>query len=146
MKYIGVIVPLPLVGTFTYAVPEEWESQVRVGVRVIVPFGKKKLYTAIVAVLHTHKPEAAYEFKEIICILDPQPILRFPQLKFWDWISAYYQAYLGDVFQAAIPSGLKLQSETLICINPDFEAETILSDKEQRILDALSDGNTLSVN
>lgn len=146
MKYIAVIVPLPLVGTFTYAVPDEWESQVRVGVRVVVPFGKKKLYTAIIAVVHTHKPEAVYEIKEIICILDPQPILRFPQLKFWDWISTYYQAYLGDVFQAAIPSGLKLESETLIRINPDYEAETILSDKEQKILDALSDGNALSVN
>lgn len=146
MKYIAVIVPLPLVGTFTYAVPDEWETQVRVGVRVVVPFGKKKLYTAIIAVVHTHKPEAVYEFKEIICILDPQPILRFPQLKFWDWISSYYQAYLGDVFQAAIPAGLKLESETLIRINPDYEAETILSEKEQKILDALSDGNALSVN
>lgn len=145
MKYIDVIVPLPLVGTFTYSVPDEWADNVRIGMRVVVPFGKKKMYTAIVYLIHTHKPEPVYEIKEVICLLDQQPILKYPQLKFWDWISSYYQAYPGDVYQAAIPAGLKLESETLICINPDFEAENILPDKEQKILDALSDGKPVNV-
>ncbi len=145
MKYIDVIVPLPLGGTFTYSVPDEWADAVRIGMRVVVPFGKKKMYTAIVSILHTHKPELLYEVKDVICLLDNQPVLRYPQLKFWEWIGAYYQAYPGDVYQAAVPAGLKLESETLVCINPDFEAEHILSEKEQRILDALSDGKPVNV-
>ena len=145
MKYIDVIVPLPLGGTFTYSVPDEWADAVRIGMRVVVPFGKKKMYTAIVSIIHTHKPELLYEVKDVICLLDHQPVLRYPQLKFWEWVGAYYQAYPGDVYQAAVPAGLKLESETRVCINPDFEAEHILSEKEQRILDALSDGKPVNV-
>ncbi len=145
MKYIDVIVPLPLSGTFTYSVPDEWADAVRIGMRVVVPFGKKKMYTAIVSIIHTHKPELLYEVKDVICLLDNQPVLRYPQLKFWEWVGAYYQAYPGDVYQAAVPAGLKLESETRVCINPDFEAEHILSGKEQRILDALSDGKPVNV-
>ena len=91
MKFVDVIVPLPLRGTFTYEVPAEWEDDVRIGMRVVVPFGKKKLYTAIICLIHTHRPEL-YDTKEIICLLDAQPVLRRPQLKFWEWISAYYQS------------------------------------------------------
>jgi len=145
MKYIDVIVPLLLGGNFTYSVPDEWADAVRIGMRVVVPFGKKKMYTAIVSLIHSHKPELLYEMKEIICLLDNQPVLRYPQLKFWDWIGTYYQAFPGDVYQAAVPSGLKLESETQVYINPDFEALTLLSDKEQRILDALSDGKPVNV-
>ena len=78
-------------------------------------------------------------------MLDNEPILRHPQLKFWDWVSSYYQAFLGDVYQAAVPAGLKLESETQVRINPDYEAETLLSEKEQKLLDALSDGKTSTV-
>ncbi len=145
MKYVDVIVPLPLAGKFTYLVPDDWDENVRVGMRVVVPFGKKKMYTAIICLIHTQKPQL-YEAKEILCLLDNEPILRFPQMKFWEWVSSYYQAYLGDVYQAAIPAGLKLESETLVCINPDFEAEKILNDKEQSILDALSEGKPMHVN
>jgi primosomal protein N' (replication factor Y) len=145
MKYIDVILPLPLKASFTYAVPVDWSEQIRIGMRVVVPFGKKKMYTAIVSIIHTHKPELPYEIKDIICLLDAEPILRYPQLKFWEWISSYYMACMGDVYQAAVPAGMKLESETLVCINPDFEAEAVLSDKEQRILDALSDGRPSTV-
>jgi primosomal protein N' (replication factor Y) len=145
MKYIDVILPLPLKASFTYAVPVDWSEQIRIGMRVVVPFGKKKMYTAIVSIIHTHKPELPYEIKEIICLLDAEPILRYPQLKFWEWISSYYMACMGDVYQAAVPAGMKLESETLVCINPDFEAEAVLNDKEQRILDALSDGRPCTV-
>lgn len=145
MKYIDVILPLPLGGTFTFSVPDEWDEKVRIGMRVVVPFGKKKMYTAIVSIVHTHKPDLLYEIKEIICILDESPVLRYPQLKFWDWMGAYYQAYQGDIFQAAVPTGLKIESETQVCINPDFETEYKLTDKEIRILDALSDGKAVNV-
>ncbi len=145
MKYIDVILPLPLKASFTYSVSLEWAEQIRIGMRVVVPFGKKKMYTAIVSLLHTHKPDLPYEVKEIICLLDFQPVLRYPQLKFWEWISSYYMACMGDVYQAAVPAGLKLESETLVCVNPDYEAETVLTDKEQRVLDALSDGKPTTV-
>ena len=144
MKYVDVILPLPLANTFTYSVPDEWADQVRIGMRVVVPFGKKKMYTAVVFLVHTVMP-TIYEAKEILGLLDSEPILRRPQMKFWEWISSYYQAFLGDVYQAAVPAGLKLESETRVCINPDFETEKALNDRESKILDALSDGKTISV-
>ena len=144
MKYVDVIVPLPLGSTFTYSIPDEWAESVRIGMRVVVPFGKKKMYTAIVSLIHSNEP-LLYEAKEIICLLDEEPILRRPQMKFWEWISNYYQAYIGDVYQAAVPAGLKLQSETQVRINTDYEADAPLSEKEYKILDALSDGKIQSV-
>ena len=144
MKYIDVILPLPLANTFTYSVPDEWADSVRIGMRVIVPFGKTKMYTGIIALIHTHAPEV-YQAKDIICLLDAAPIVRHPQMKFWEWISGYYQAFLGDVFQAAVPAGLKLESETLVCINPDYEAPAPLSAREMKVLDALSEGKPMPV-
>ena len=144
MKYIDVIVPLPLDNTFTYIVPDEWVNQVSLGMRVVVPFGKNKMYTAIVCLIHSNKPEL-YEAKEIICLLDPYPILRHPQLKFWNWMSSYYQAYIGEVYQAAIPSGLKLESETLVRVRPDFDGEMTLTANEQKIIDVLADGQIHSI-
>lgn len=143
-KYVDVILPLPLAATFTYVVPDEWTDAVRIGMRVIVPFGKKKMYTGIISLVHTVTP-TVYEAKEIVCLLDEKPVLRRPQMKFWEWISAYYQAYIGDVYQAAVPAGLKLESETRVCINPDFEADAILSDKEERVLMALADGKPVTI-
>lgn len=145
MLYIEVILPLPLGNSFTYIVPDELESKTRIGMRVIVPFGKTKMYTAIISLIHTQQPELPYEPKEIIEFLDEKPILRHPQLKFWEWISAYYMAYLGNVYQAAVPSGLKLESETLVRINMNYESDVTLSDKELLMLDALSDGKVQSV-
>jgi primosomal protein N' (replication factor Y) len=144
MKYVDVILPLPLANTFTYSVPDEWADRVRIGMRVVVPFGKKKMYTAVVYLIHSVKP-TVYDAKDIVCLLDNLPILRHPQMKFWEWIASYYQAFLGDVYQAAVPAGLKLESETRVCINPDYEAESLLSEKEQKVLDALSDGKPTTV-
>jgi primosomal protein N' (replication factor Y) len=144
MKYVDVILPLPLANTYTYSVPEEWAEQVRMGMRVVVPFGKKKMYTAVIYLVHSITP-TIYEAKDILFLLDDEPVLRRPQMKFWEWISSYYQASLGDVYQAAVPSGLKLESETQVRINPDYEAETFLSEKEQKVLDALSDGKVISI-
>lgn len=143
-KFVDVILPLPIGNTFTYSVPDEWADQARIGMRVVVQFGKKKMYTGVIQLVHS-VPPSVYKAKEIICLLDNEPILRRPQMKFWEWISSYYQAYLGEVYQAAVPAGLKLQSETQVCINPDFEAETHLSEKESKLLDALSDGKTIFV-
>ena len=144
MKYVDVILPLPLANTFTYSVPDEWADRVRIGMRVVVPFGKKKMYTAVVNLVHMVMP-TVYEAKDILCLLDEEPILRRPQMKFWEWISSYYQAFLGDVYQAAVPAGLKLESETRVCINPEFEAETVLTEKEEKVLMALSEGKPVTI-
>ena len=144
MKYVDVILPLPLANTFTYSVPDEWADTVHVGKRVVVPFGKKKMYTAVIYLVHSITP-TVYEAKEILCLLDNEPILRRPQMKLWDWIASYYQAFLGDVYQAAVPAGLKLESETQVRINPDYENETQLNEREMKVLDALSEGKAISV-
>jgi primosomal protein N'' len=145
LKYIDVILPLPLAGNFTYSVPDEWADAVRVGMRVVVPFGNKKMYTAIVWLVHSRKPQVNYIIRDVFFLLDESPILRFPQLKFWEWISSYYQAFIGEVYRAAVPAGLKLESETLVCINPDFEATSVLPAREQRVLDALCEGKLIAV-
>lgn len=144
MKYVDVVVPLPVSGTFTYAVPSEWTDSVRIGMRVVVQFGARKLYTGIITVVHTQEP-TLYKPKEILSLLDTEPVLRRPQYKFWEWISGYYMSTIGEVYQAAVPSGLKLESETEVCINPDFEADEVLSAKEQQVLDALSDAKPHSI-
>ncbi len=136
-KFADVIVPLPVLGQYTYAVPGEMEGKVCAGIRVIVPFGKKKYYTAIVTRVHEDAPEG-YETKEIVEVLDEKPVLLKRQYDFWQWIADYYLCTLGDVYKAALPSGMKLESETLVVYNPDYEAEAALTEKEQRVLDALS--------
>lgn len=127
--------PLPLYSTFTYSVPESM-PQLGIGCRVLVPFGRKKYYTAIVTMIHNRKPEG-YEVKEILSMLDDGPIVRHPQLKLWEWISKYYLCSEGDVYKAAVPSGLKVESETFVSADPDYEegAEGELSDRERIILD-----------
>lgn len=106
MRFVDVILPLPLEGCFTYSLPQSLEGSVAVGVRVVVPFGRKKMYTAIVTRLHDVKPEG-YEVKAIMQVLDKTPILLPMQYKLWQWISDYYLCPIGDVYKAALPSGMK---------------------------------------
>ena len=136
-KYVDVIVPLPIANTFTYSLPESFEDQVEMGCRVVVPFGVKKYYTAIVVKIHYSAPEE-YETKDISEVLDRTPVMLERQLAFWKWVEEYYLCTLGDVYKAALPSGMKLESETVVEYNPDFVADEPLSPKEQRILDILS--------
>ena len=136
-KFADVILPLPLQVCFTYSLPEEWADEVCTGCRVVVPFGRKKYYTAIVLSVHCNEP-TAYEVKEISALLDASPILLPKQFEFWEWLADYYLCTLGDVYKAALPSGLKLESETIVQCNPDFEPEMRLPEKEQKILDLLS--------
>ncbi|MDL2244121.1 primosomal protein N' [Parabacteroides sp. OttesenSCG-928-J18] len=138
MKFADVILPLPLEQKYTYRIPPDLEKAVVPGSRVIVHFGRKRYYTAIVLEIHTRQPDSAYETKEIFALLDPTPILRRPQLRFWQWVSSYYLCALGDVYKAALPSGLKLESETAVTYNEDFEADTPLRPNEQSVLDAFA--------
>ena len=105
MKYVDVILPLPLEGTFTYSLPEDFVDSVTQGVRVLVPLGRSKRYIALVNHVHENKPE--FQCKPIIEVLDKVPIVLDSQLRLWKWISDYYMSPLGDVYHAALPLGLK---------------------------------------
>lgn len=118
MHYVDVILPLPLEGTFTYSVPESMVAQVRMGVRVLVPLGRSKIYTAMAVRLHSEKPE--FETRPIIQVIDAEPVLIEQQLRLWQWISTYYMSPIGDVFKAALPAGLKAEEnyrpKTVRCV------------------------------
>lgn len=116
--FAEIIVPLPLYGTYTYRIPPEIQGAVQVGSRVLVQFGKKKFYTGLVSSLHNETP--TYEVKDIVSVLDPKPLVKYPQLKLWNWISEYYLCSVGEVYKAAVPTGLKPESETMISLNEEF--------------------------
>ena len=119
---------MPLDGLFTYSVPQQLAGQVRVGVRVLVPFGRNKTYVGIVAKTHLQAPEG-YQVKDILQVLDASPILLGQQLKLWQWISDYYMSPIGDVYKAALPAGLKAEdgyrpkTETCLRLTPQFSSE-----------------------
>ena len=141
-KYIDVILPLPLKGTFTYCTDED---DLLVGQRVVVQFGARKLYTAIVKRIHDKKP-VDYQAKPLLAILDEAPIVNTVQLQFWDWIATYYMCNLGDVMSAALPSSLKLASESQVIIHPDFDGDMgDLKSDEVLLLNALSHQEELSI-
>ena len=145
-QFADVILPLPLYKYFTYRIPDDMRSCLQQGSRVVVPFGRKKYYTAIVAYLHDLAP-VGYETKEIISLLDDKPVLRRPQLRFWEWIAEYYLCSVGDVYKAALPSGLKLESETTVTLNGEYEEseEVRLKDRELILLDTLSRNGKMSL-
>lgn len=187
MNYIEVILPLPLEGTFTYAVPEVMEKKVQIGVRVLVPFGKTKMYvgvcnsmpaplnideteakteptetkieptTAKVELTTTKveptgaktKPRKSVNYKEILSVMDNEPVLLPQQLRLWHWVADYYMSPLGDVYKAALPSGLKAEDgyrpkmETYVCLDERYRNEQALhialdslkrAKKQQKIL------------
>jgi primosomal protein N' (replication factor Y) len=103
------------------------------GVRVVVPFGKKKLFVGIVLFIHENPPKQ-YEAKYILHILDGVPLISEIHLKFWRWISKYYMCHLGEVMQAALPAGLKMQSETKIGLNPESESDDIEMDEKEKLI------------
>jgi primosomal protein N' (replication factor Y) len=124
LQYAQIVLPLNLKGSFTYKVPEELMAEIRPGMRVLVPFGGKKIYTGIVFELHDNAPES-FVAKEVISMLDDQPILPEEQIRFWNWLSDYYLCGLGEIYRFSFPSSLKLESETYLKLKPgavvDFE-------------------------
>lgn len=125
MSFVDVILPLPLDGLFTYAVPAATQTQVQVGIRVVVPFGRSKTYVALVARLHDERPEG-YEVKNILSVEDDHPVLLPQQLRLWQWMSDYYLSPVGEVMKAALPSGMKAEdgyrpkTETFIRLTEAF--------------------------
>ena len=146
-KYAEVILPLPIAGTFTYGIPAEMAPLLQRGCRVLVQFGRRKYYTGIIADIHPHPPKD-YEVKPLMALLDPQPVIRFPQLKFWEWISGYYLCSTGEVMKAALPAGLKVESETFVSLNEDFDkgdADVKFSETQAIIIMALTEKKRLRV-
>ena len=146
--FVDVIIPLSVPNLYTYRVPYELNGAVAVGKRVVVQFGKGRLYSALIRTIH-EKPPKLYEAKYIDSILDEQPIVNTKQFELWDWISCYYMCTIGEVMVAALPGGLRLASESKIVLNPKFNPATPecnLSDKEYLIIDALELRNVLSIN
>jgi len=136
--FADVILPIAVRNEFTYRVPFELNESIQIGVRVVVPFGKGKLYTGIVVRIHDQVP-TSYQVKFIEHLLDDTPITTSIQYNFWKWISAYYMAPIGDVLNAALPGNFKLASETKIVLHPDFEvSQELPNERHQQIVDALS--------
>lgn len=148
MEFAEIIVPLPLNAVFTYSIPEQLREKVSVGSRVLVPFGRRKFYTGIVESLTPIAPQGV-EIKPIIRLIDQagDPILRNPQLKFWRWIADYYLCSIGEVMRAALPSALKLESETFIELATDADRENVegLSDDEALMYAVLCNEGRLSL-
>lgn len=143
--FVDVIVPLAVGNTFTYRVPNHLNSFVDIGKRALVQFGRNKLYTAIITSVH-EKPPINYEAKYIEDVLDEKPIVTEKQIWFWNWLSEYYMCSPGEVMNAALPSGLKLNSETKILLNNDITIdESTLTDKQFLVYEALQVKGTLSI-
>lgn len=135
--FVEVILPLAISRNYTYRVPFEMNDAIATGKRVVVQFGKSKLYTAVVANITELAPEK-YEAKYLIDILDDRPVVTQRQLQFWHWLAEYYMCNEGEVMNAALPSALKLASETKVMLNKDFEYDKAsLNDKEYLITEAL---------
>lgn len=133
MAFVEVILPVPVGGSFTYSLPDHLAEEVCVGSRIIVPFGRRKFYTGIVTSFVLKAP-AVFTIKDVTYVLDSRPVVRYPQLKFWEWMAEYYLCSVGDVYNAAVPAGLKIESETLFEANPDFDAEDVATLPEREII------------
>lgn len=135
--FAEILLPLPIPGTFTYRVPFELNQKARLGQRAIVQFGKTKIMSGLIISLTTEVPDYN-SVKYLIDILDDDPIVNEKQLQLWSWIASYYLCYPGEVMQAALPSALKLSSESKIVLSDDFEVDSMtLSDNEFLIVEAL---------
>lgn len=143
--FVEVVLPLALPKTFTYLVSEAEFQYIRKGMRVAVPFGKSKLYTALVIDLHQNAP-TLYQAKEIHQILDDAPVVNEFQIEHWQWIANYYMCSIGEVFKSALPSGFLLESETIISAQNDVTIDAKeLSDSEFLIYQALQQQSSLKV-
>ncbi len=141
-QFAEILLPVPIPKLFTYRVPKALNEIIRTGQRVIVQFGRKKIYTGIVFALH-EKPPKEYEAKYILELLDEAEVIYPQQFKLYQWIADYYLCTLGEVMISALPSGLKLTSESMVQINPDFDPDHTdfeFSEKEWVLLHRLQKG------
>lgn len=144
--YADVLLPLAFGDRLTYLLPAELQESAQVGCRVVVPLGERKWYTGIIARLHTETPPEGLQVKEVLELIDQQPTVTQAQLLMWQWMAEYYMCTPGEVMKAALPSGLRPESETMIRLSPDGEtADAVLSPREQTIVTALREGRAADV-
>ncbi|HLO89549.1 MAG TPA: primosomal protein N' [Lentimicrobium sp.] len=144
-QFAEVLLPLPVKGYFTYRIPMELNDAIIPGIRVVVQFGSKKLYSALVRRL-TDKPPKVVSAKYILSIVDPIPVVNEKQFLFWEWMAEYYMCTEGEVMNAALPSAYKLASETRIVIDPEYVHDSqVLSDMEFMVIEALDLQKLLSI-
>lgn len=142
--YVDVLLPLHLPGTYTYRVPKEYVGQVSAGCRVVVQFGKQKLYSAVVRRVHCEAPE--WKAKYVLAVLDERPVVTETQMEFWEWVAQYYMCHVGDVMAFALPAGMKIASESAIAIHPDFDGELSgLTKHERMVVQLLADHPVMRV-
>jgi len=132
--YADVILPLPLGDLFTYRVPPAFLPNIKVGVRVIVQFGARKFFSALVYRLHHNMPVGSFDIKDIDAILDQEPVVTPAQIILWEWMVDYYCCTLGEVYKAALPSALKLESQTKVSFNPNYIMPEDLPGEEEALL------------
>lgn len=145
IHFAEVILPLAVGKTFTYSVPSNLVQKIETGKRVLVQFGKKKIYTGIVVSLPS-KPPDNYDIKPIIDILDENPVATKKQIEFWKWMADYYCCYPGEVMSAALPSSMTPASESKICFNEDYPGTYIgFSEREMMIIETLQKRKELSI-
>jgi primosomal protein N' (replication factor Y) len=145
-NFADIILPVPIPRMFTYKIPSILKPQIQIGSRVMVQFGKKKVLTGIIGKVH-NKPPQAYESKPILDVLDIEPSVNPLQIRFWVWMAEYYCCHIGEVMHAAVPSGLRLSSESKIQLNPNFnreESKYPLDFREEKILEALEKTEEIS--
>ncbi|MDR2979963.1 MAG: primosomal protein N' [Bacteroidales bacterium] len=136
--FVDVLLPLPLPGYFTYRIPHEFDGEVTFGKRVVVPFGKSKLYSGLVVRVHTEIPHQL-NTKYILELVDERPIISEKQFKLWQWLSRYYMCNMGEVMAIALPSALKITSETKIMLNPGFDGDiSMFTPREVGVVESLS--------
>lgn len=144
--FADVIIPVPIPKLFTYKIPRSLKDEIGIGFRVIVQFGQKKILTGIIGKVH-QKPPAAYDAKPILDLLDNHATVNPLQIRFWAWMAEYYCCNIGEVMNAALPSGLKLSSESKIQLNPTYDSDTSpypLDDREDMLLQALANKSEMS--
>ena len=135
--FVDVLLPLHLPGTYTYRLPEDYAGVIAVGQRVVVQFGGKRLYAALVRRIHDQVP--SYPTKYILSLLDLEPIVSERQIAFWEWMADYYMCFPGDVMAVAVPSAFRLSSQSYIVVHPDFDGDYgALTETEINLLDVLS--------
>ncbi|MCF0064330.1 primosomal protein N' [Dyadobacter chenwenxiniae] len=141
--FADLILPVPIPSLFTYRVPREMSGMIKVGARVIVQFGQKRVITAVVAHIHSNPP-SKYQAKYILELLDEEPIVTTRQLELFNWVSDYYLCNIGEVLNIALPAGLKITSQSRIQMNPEFEYDDLLTDQERVVVDEIKKHQTLS--
>lgn len=137
--FADIILPLPVTGMFTYRVPEGMTGKIIPGMRVIVPFGSRKFYSGIIRKVHQTPPQG-FKIRDIESVMDHFPIVNSYQLDFWEWISGYYLCTQGEVLKAALPSGLKPESEAKLFLIRKPGEEIMISPEERKLITALEGG------